>query len=48
MFFNGYFHKIIGSYFINAHQWLFYYWLLVVILLMAIGRYFINGYWSLF
>jgi len=48
---------VIGCYFINDHWWLFYKWLLVVIVLMAIsgfllliaiGGYFINGYWWLF
>jgi hypothetical protein len=31
-----------------AYWWLFYLWLLVVILFMAIGGYSINGYWWLF
>jgi hypothetical protein len=31
---------VISGYFING-QW----WLLMVILLLAIGAYFINGYW---
>jgi hypothetical protein len=34
----------IGDYFINGYWWLFYQWLLVVILLMAIGANSINGY----
>ncbi len=33
----------IGGYFINDYKWL-----LVAILLMAIGCYSINGYWLLF
>jgi hypothetical protein len=31
----------IGDYSINDYWWLFYYWLLTIILLMAIGDYFI-------
>jgi hypothetical protein len=34
----------INGYYINAYWCLFYQWLLVVILLMAIGCYFINDY----
>jgi hypothetical protein len=34
----------IGGYFINGSWCIFYQWLLVVILLMAIGAYTINGY----
>jgi hypothetical protein len=38
---------------IGGYSWLFYWWLLVAILLMGIGCYFmngysINGYWWLF
>ncbi len=33
------------GYSINGYSQLLYQWLLVVILLMAIVRYFINGYW---
>jgi hypothetical protein len=29
---------------IGGYSWLFYWWLLVVILLMGIGCYFMNGY----
>ncbi len=32
-----------GGYSTNGQWWLFYQWLLVVILLMDIGGYFING-----
>jgi hypothetical protein len=35
---------LMGGYFINDDQWLFYYWLSMAILLMAMGGYFINGY----
>jgi hypothetical protein len=35
----------IGRYFILGHLWLFYWWPLVVILLVAIGGYFIGGHW---
>jgi hypothetical protein len=35
---------VIGDYSINGCWWLFYSWLLVVILLMDIGGYSINGY----
>ncbi len=46
----------IGGYFISGSCWLFYWWLLVpfyrwllvVILLAAIGGYSIGGYWCLF
>ncbi len=38
---------VIGGYSINGYQLLFYLWLLVVILLMTIGGYFIDGYWCL-
>jgi hypothetical protein len=34
----------IGGYSINGHWWLLYEWLLVAIVLMAIGGYFMNGY----
>jgi len=33
---------------IGGYWWLFYQWLLVVILSMAIGGYSINDYWWLF
>jgi hypothetical protein len=36
---------IIGGYFINGYWCLFYQWLLVFILSMAIDDYSINGYW---
>jgi hypothetical protein len=32
----------------DIYWWLFYKWLLVVILLLAIDEYSIGGYWSLF
>jgi hypothetical protein len=35
---------VIGGYPINNYWWLFYKWLFVVILLMAIDAYYINGY----
>ncbi len=35
----------IGGYYINGYYSLFYYRPLVVILLVAINDYFINGYW---
>jgi hypothetical protein len=38
----------IGDSSITGYWWLFYKWILVVILLMAIDYYFINGYWWLF
>jgi hypothetical protein len=34
----------IGGYSINGYWWLFYKWLLVVTILMAISGYYINGY----
>jgi len=34
----------IGGYFIHGYWWLFLEWLLVIILLMAIGDYSINDY----
>jgi hypothetical protein len=39
---------VINSYWYLFYWWLFYSWLLVVILLMVIGGYSINGYWWLF
>jgi hypothetical protein len=39
---------VISSYSIGGYWLLLYEWLLVVILLMAIGFYSINGYWCLF
>ncbi len=42
----GYFINIlvnIVGYYINGHWWLFYRWQLMVIILMAIGGYFIGG-----
>jgi hypothetical protein len=35
----------IGVYFINGYWCLFYYWLLVDIISMAIGGYSSGGYW---
>jgi len=35
----------IGGYPINGYWLLFYKWLLMVILLMTISGYFIDGYW---
>jgi hypothetical protein len=34
---------VIGGYFIQGYWWLFFSWLLVVILFMAIGGYFVSG-----
>ncbi len=44
---NGYWWLSIDGYWwlsINGYWWLFYSWLLVVIVLMVIGDYSINGY----
>jgi len=38
----------IDGYFIHGCWWLLYSWLLVVILFMVLGGYFINEYWLLF
>jgi hypothetical protein len=35
---------VINDYFINGYRCVFYWWLLMIILLMAIGVYFIDGY----
>jgi hypothetical protein len=37
----------INGYYINGYRWLFYWCLLMVIILMAIGDYSIGGYWCL-
>jgi len=37
-----------GGYSINGYWWLFYFWLLMAILLMATGGYSIDGYGWLF
>jgi hypothetical protein len=34
----------INSYSIGGYLWLFFWWLFVVILLVAIGDYYMNGY----
>jgi len=35
----------IGDYSIIGHWWLFYWWPLIIILLVTINGYFINGSW---
>jgi hypothetical protein len=41
---SGYLLMAISNFSIDGYKWLFYWWLLVIILLMTIGAYSINGY----